>query len=62
MQKGYIPDRAFAGYYPSKWFEGDLVTNCTGRTGKSKSKPLFVETYRCVQCGCLESYAAKPFS
>jgi len=59
MQPGYIADRAAAGYDPAKWFEGDLVTGALGGVEKPKSKPLLVRTYRCVQCGYLESYADK---
>ncbi len=70
MQQGYIADRAYGGYDPQKWFEGDLVTgflggiktDFLGRIKNLKSEPLLVRTYRCVQCGYLESYAAEPLS
>ena len=59
MRPGYIADRAAAGYDPAKWFEGDLVTGVLGGIEKPRSKPVLVRTYRCVQCGYLESYADK---
>jgi hypothetical protein len=60
MQQGYIVDRVSGWYDPTKWFEGELVIGKLGGIKKAKSKPFLVSTYRCVQCGYLESYAAKP--
>ncbi|MEI8372246.1 MAG: hypothetical protein WCJ35_05335 [Planctomycetota bacterium] len=62
MQEGYIADRVAGWYDPTKWFEGKLVTGFLGGIQKAKSKPLLVRTWRCVQCGYLESYADKPAS
>jgi hypothetical protein len=58
MQQGYIPDRNAGWYEPTKWFEGGLQIGALGGVKRSKTKPLLVRTYRCVQCGYLESYAA----
>ena len=61
MQQGYIADRAGVWFTPEKWFAGD------GEKGvlfinELKCKPLLVSTYRCAECGYLESYATKPLS
>lgn len=61
MQPGYIPDRNLGWYDPTKWFGGKLSVGFLGGVDhKPKDKPLFVRTYRCVQCGYLESYAEAP--
>ena len=59
MQQGYIADRTAAGYDPVKWFAGKLATGFLGGIEKPQGKPLLVSTYRCLQCGYLESYAGK---
>jgi hypothetical protein len=60
MEQGYIPDRVSGWYDPTKWFAGELVRGMLGGVKRAKSKPLVVRTYRCPQCGYLESYAEKP--
>ncbi len=60
MQQGYVPDRTLGGYDPTKWFAGELIVGTLGGVEKVKSEPLLVQTYRCVACGYLESYAVKP--
>jgi hypothetical protein len=57
MQEGYLVDRNGGWYEPTKWFEGELKLGRLGGVAKSEHKPVIVTTYRCVQCGYLESYA-----
>jgi len=60
MQRGYIADRVQGWYEPTKWFEGEPNVGLLGDVKKSPSTPLLVSTYRCTQCGYLESYATEP--
>jgi hypothetical protein len=62
MQQGYIADRAGVRFTPEKWYAGEWERGVLGLIDQLKSCPLLVKTYRCVECGYLESYATEPLS
>ncbi len=57
MQKGFIVEQNLTNYIPSVWVEGSpepsfwTITKIAGKTKR------LVVSYRCVECGYLESYA-----
>lgn len=60
MEDGFIAD-----YYdddrikPSDWVEGEPVKALWTGTKINDKKQYRVQTFRCVRCGYLESYAAE---
>lgn len=57
MELGYIQDLDEGRVLLPKWIRGAFELNFWG-TGKTKGMLAhFVVTYRCTQCGFLESYA-----
>jgi hypothetical protein len=57
MQEGLVVDLNYAGIIPSMWVEdqaGKGATPATVMNGKRKVKTV---TYRCSNCGYLDSYA-----
>lgn len=59
MVEGFILDLTYGGQLVPRWIRGKPEKSIW--TGvKSKGKECFlVETYRCVQCGYLRSYATE---
>lgn len=59
MQEGFILEQSLTNYVPSVWVEGPpepsfwTVTQVFGKTKR------LVDSYRCIGCGYLESYAVK---
>ena len=66
MTRGFLADRSHDGAVrQSKWVEGVPEGALLGEflTGvrTDRRDNLRVDTYRCVECGYLESYATEPF-
>lgn len=57
MEEGFIKDESYGMSYASLWVEGAPETSFwTGTKTKGKEQ-LVVRTFRCTNCGYLESYA-----
>jgi len=57
MVEGFILDMGHSGRFVSRWVAGPPETSVwTGVKTKGK-ECLLVDTYRCVKCGLLKSYA-----
>jgi hypothetical protein len=61
MIEGYVPDQAYGSLAEPFWVEG--MPERSWFTGlKTRNRKRFgIITYRCPQCGFLESYATKQF-
>ena len=59
MQEGFIVEQSLTNHVPNVWIEGPpepsswTITKVFGKTKR------LVVSYRCVECGYLESYANK---
>lgn len=60
MELGFVPELGYNSIARNVWLEGEPVPSFW--TGiKISGKVLYaVQTYRCVSCGYLESYARTP--
>ena len=57
MVEGFILDRTYGGQFVQRWLKGNPEKSAwTGVKAKGKECRA-VETYRCVKCGLLQSYA-----
>jgi DNA-directed RNA polymerase subunit RPC12/RpoP len=56
MEEGYILDESYGRRLPSKWVEGAPEYWLWNLKVRGK-RQLVLTTYRCRQCGFLESYA-----
>ena len=60
MEEGFIPDKSYMELVIPKWLEGPPQISFWSLRGikvaRKRSHP--VRTYRCDQCGYLESYAS----
>jgi predicted nucleic-acid-binding Zn-ribbon protein len=57
MEEGFIKDESYGTTYPSQWVEGAPEKSFwTGLKTRGKDQ-VVVSTFRCVNCGYLESYA-----
>lgn len=57
METGLLLDRTQAQIYPAVWTDGPVKRNWLGGLKASDSRLYRVETWRCTDCGYLESYA-----
>lgn len=58
MEEGFTLDNTYGGSFPSSWVEGEPVKSFWRGT-KTKGKDQYqIRTFRCVNCGYLESYAS----
>ncbi len=57
MSNGFIVDSTYGANKVSTWHEGEPERSFFLNTKTHKSKMLKVKTFRCVECGFLESYA-----
>lgn len=62
MERGFILDNAGGVGLPDRWMKGPLESSIWGGAKVFRKVKLVVETYRCVQCGFLESYAITEFN
>ena len=58
MESGFVADFTYGAVIQNIWMEGDYEKNWLGAKIKNKKKYL-VETFRCTNCGYLESFAVK---
>jgi hypothetical protein len=58
MELGFQADSAYRGFARPFWVSGPYVQTLWGIRLKGRTQ-LWVETYRCTQCGYLESYAPR---
>lgn len=57
MQEGFTLDNVYGGSVPSNWVEGPPVKSFWTGTKTAGKKHYRIRTFRCVNCGYLESYA-----
>ena len=56
MEQGYLLDESYGSRKPSKWIEGEPEYWMWNLKIRGK-RQLELTSYRCRQCGFLESYA-----
>jgi len=57
MEKGFTLDKSYGATLVSRWIQGEPEMNWQG-TAKTRGRECrAIETWRCVQCGFLKSYA-----
>jgi hypothetical protein len=57
MIEGFVLDRTYGANDISKWVEGEPEKSWWAGTNISDKKLFEIKTFRCIRCGCLESYA-----
>ena len=57
MEEGFIVDDTYGGVVQSKWAEGEPRFSYWAGVRVPRKARHPVTTYRCTQCGYLESYA-----
>ena len=57
MQEGLVVDLNYAGIIPSMWVEGRVVNSVGPKTMMDGQRKVKTITYRCLNCGYLDSYA-----
>lgn len=61
MELGHIPDYVtLMAVQPPVWVRGPLRKGFFGQNVNMRGMKFRVESYRCKNCGYLESYARKP--
>lgn len=55
MDEGFVVDHSYGGSLVSKWSDGPPEESVW--TGLKVKDPKPITTYRCTECGYLESYA-----
>jgi len=57
MQEGLVVDLNYQGAIPSMWIEDQVGSNTSSRTADNNKRKVKTITYRCSNCGFLDSYA-----
>ncbi|HXH70492.1 MAG TPA: PF20097 family protein [Pyrinomonadaceae bacterium] len=57
MNDGFIADVGYGTIQPSRWVKGEPVKSFWTGTKVSDKEKYAVKTYRCTNCGYIESYA-----
>ena len=57
MEEGYVVDHTYGGMMPAEWIEGKPIKSFWMGLKIAKDTNHAVKTYRCTDCGFLESYA-----
>jgi hypothetical protein len=57
METGFVLDRTHVHIFPATWADGLVELNWLGGFKPGNRKFYRVETWRCKDCGYLESYA-----
>lgn len=57
LEEGFIPDSVNSGAVPGAWYQGPLERSFWTGIKTLGRVHYQVRTYRCNQCGFLESYA-----
>ena len=59
MEEGFFLDKTHGGYASVKWVEGEPRRSIWTGLKIGDQRKLCIITYRCLDCGYLESYARK---
>lgn len=59
MVEGFVADYTYGAIRPSDWVEGEPVKSFWMGTKISDKQQFKVKTFRCINCGFLESYAVE---
>ncbi len=62
MGEGFIVEQNLTNYIPSVWVEGPPEPSFWTITKVFDKPKKLVVSYRCIQCGYLESYATKEWT
>lgn len=57
MEEGFIADATYGGVVTSKWVEGEPEKSFWTGTKTKGKRQVEVHSFRCPNCGFLESYA-----
>jgi hypothetical protein len=57
MQEGFVLDRDQGAKHVAEWYEGEPVPSVWTGLKTSGKAHFKIRSYRCPQCGYLESYA-----
>jgi predicted nucleic-acid-binding Zn-ribbon protein len=57
MEEGFIADVTYGGVVTSKWIEGEPEKSFWTGTKTKGKRQVEILTFRCTNCGYLESYA-----
>ena len=57
MEAGFVPDFSYGSVFCSSWVEGDAEKGWLGGVKTKNRTKIAITTYRCTNCGFLESYA-----
>jgi hypothetical protein len=57
MQEGLVVDLGYAGILRSMWMEDQVGNSGASRTVDNNKRKVKTITYRCLNCGFLDSYA-----
>ena len=57
MQQGLVVDLSYAGIIQSMWIEDQADSNVAPGTADKHTRKVKTITYRCSNCGFLDSYA-----
>jgi len=59
MVEGFIPDKTFGGMLVPRWLRGSPERSIWTGVKTRKRECRSIDTYRCVKCGLLKSYAIR---
>lgn len=59
MKEGFVADYTYGSIRPSDWVEGEPVKSFWVGTKISDKNQYKIKTFRCQNCGYLESYAVE---
>lgn len=62
MTEGFMLETGLLSDPRPKWVDGRPVVGALGGVKIAERDVRRIETYRCIGCGFLESYAKEPFS
>src|SRR5947207_13480902 len=57
MVTGWIPDTTYGGFVSAGWYPGDPVKSWWGTYKVDRKQLIPIQTFRCSNCGYVESYA-----
>jgi hypothetical protein len=61
MVQGFVPDYSHATILVGSWVEGPPVKSFWSGTKVRRKQCIPIATFRCADCGYLESYASPEF-
>ena len=57
MQEGLVVDFNYAGVLPSMWIQDQAQASAASSSNMNGKRKIKTVTYRCSDCGYLDSYA-----